>query len=237
MSTILVTGGTRGIGAACVRRFAMAGDRVFAVGRHEPDIEPSTGDVIFIECDLTAADGCRKLYEAVPVADVLINNAGLLPGCRFDDYPEELRDAVIRLNMIVPAELSVHYGKLMAERGGGRIVSISSHAARCGHPDIWYGMSKAAVVNMTASCAALLGAKGVIVNAVAPGPVATEMALGQADQSRYRVITEKTNTKRMAEPEEIADVVFWLAKESPVYLNGETITVNDGAFSRNTGIS
>jgi 3-oxoacyl-[acyl-carrier protein] reductase len=119
----------------------------------------------------------------------------------------------------------------MVERRSGRIVNMASVAAYTAHTDLWYGVTKAGVVSFTRSFASYLGPHGIQVNAVAPGPVDTEL-LSNAQPERVAALMEKVYTKRAGRPEEIAEAIRWLALDAPTILNGAVIDVTDGCFLR-----
>jgi 3-oxoacyl-[acyl-carrier protein] reductase len=93
----------------------------------------------------------------------------------YDSYPEEKLNKIMDINLYAPVEFIKEVSKSIIEAGSGRIVNTASIAGQIGHPDIWYGVSKAGIINATKSFAKLLGSKGIVINAVAPGPAETEM--------------------------------------------------------------
>jgi 3-oxoacyl-[acyl-carrier protein] reductase len=234
---ILITGARRGIGAALLPLFLQDGDHITAVSCHGDTARAKVlnaqypGTLETRSCDLSEPDAAEKLAPYLAQTDILINNAGQLPGKPWQHYPPSVRDKLIALNLETPVALITAAAPHMIKRGGGRIVNVASQAAVAGNPDIWYGMTKAALVNATKSFAGLLGPSGIVVNAVSPGPVATEMVADSPYQNRFAKIQNRTYLKRLAEPKEIANVIHWLAKESPPYLSGENLIVNNGAFS------
>jgi len=119
----------------------------------------------------------------------------------------------------------------MADRGGGRIVNVASIAGQLGHPDVWYGATKAGLLNATRSFAQLLGPHGVQVTAVAPGPVETAM-LSAIPAARLQAVLGRAFTGRVTTADEIASTVAWLATAAPATLNGTCLDVNDGALMR-----
>ena len=159
MKTALVTGAARGIGRAAADALAKAGFRVLRL-----DLEGE------IKYDLTDLAGIPKLVNSLGEIHVLVNNAGVQNAVSIDDYTEEQRKRILRINLEAPVELIRAVSKQMIARGAGRIVNLASVAAYTAHTDLWYGVTKAGVVSFTRSFAARLGPKGIQVNAVAPGP-------------------------------------------------------------------
>ena len=115
--------------------------------------------------------------------------------------------------------------------GGGRIVNVSSVSAFTGHPDLWYGITKAGILNLTKSWARALGPHGTLVNAVAPGPTETQM-YDQLPQSRRDEVLRSVYAGRVCKPQEVAEAIFWLGSTSPEYVNGSTLDVNSGSYPR-----
>ncbi|MFW5632928.1 MAG: SDR family NAD(P)-dependent oxidoreductase [Acetivibrio ethanolgignens] len=137
----------------------------------------------------------------------------------------------MNVNLYSPIEFITHISKEMVKVKSGRIVNVASVAGQIGHPDIWYGVSKAGIINATKSFAKLLAEKGIMVNAVAPGPTLTDM-MNVIPETRKAAMKANTYTNRFARPEEIAETVFWLGTDSPEYINGACIDLNNGAFPR-----
>jgi 3-oxoacyl-[acyl-carrier protein] reductase len=119
----------------------------------------------------------------------------------------------------------------MRRRKAGRIVNVGSVAAFTGHPDLWYGATKAALLNLTKSYAAYLGKDGILVNAVAPGPTLTAM-YDQLPQSRKDAVMRSVHSGRPCSAEEVAQAIVWLSLDSPPYMSGATLDVNNGSYPR-----
>lgn len=163
--------------------------------------------------------------------DLLVNNAGVMHSIPFDNYPQNKLDEMIKLNIEAPVALIRKISKSMVKKGGGRIVNNASIAGEIGHPDIWYGITKAGLINATKSFANILGPKGIVINAVAPGPVETDM-LDVIPEERKKAIKSAVYTDRFAQPEDVAKAIVWLATECPEYINGTCIDINNGAYPR-----
>ena len=228
MKAALVTGAGRGIGRAAAEALAKSGMKVFGLDRDfsEPlqGIEP-------VRFDLTELSAIPKLIEGLGRLDVLVNNAGIQAALPIDRYTDEARSRMLRVNLEAPVELIRAASKGMSERGSGRIVNVASVAAYMAHTDLWYGVTKAGVVSFTRSFASYLGPQGIQVNAVAPGPIDTDL-LKNAQPERIAQLMRTVYTKRVGRPEEVAEAIRWLALDAPAILNGAVIDVTDGCFLR-----
>lgn len=231
-TTVLISGGNKGIGLECVRLFVAAGYQVIVVARNIDPFEFSDHpQVTTIAFDLTRIDDIPQLIGDCAAIDILINNAGVMYSLPYDAYPQANIRQLLQLNIEAPVALIREVSRGMIKRGRGRIVNNASIAAHTGHPDIWYGISKAGLLNATKSFAKLLGSHGIVINAVAPGPVETQM-LDIIPQPRKEAILNAVHSGRFALPEEVATTIFWLATTSPPYINGTCIDINDGALPR-----
>lgn len=229
MATYLVTGGNRGIGASTVKaiRARKPDAHILIASRTEP--EPAK-NVEWIEADLATQAGLFAVKEHLPVCDGLINNSGVMIGKGAFDITEKERDMTMAINQMAVIELSL----ALIEAAAGkpvRIVNNSSIAAHLGHPDIWYGMTKAAVLNFTKSVAKSFGPQGVVCNCVAAGPVETGM-LDKIPDARQKAMKSAAILGRFANPSDVADVMAWLAIDSPDYVNGVCIDINNGTYLR-----
>ncbi|MFU2207552.1 SDR family NAD(P)-dependent oxidoreductase [Solidesulfovibrio sp. C21] len=224
----LVTGASRGIGLEVAKRLLERDIEVVAVSRSFDTLNPALARRFSLfPFDLTDVEAIPDMVAHIGPVDILVNNAGMMLSLPFDAYPEEQKRRMLRLNLETPIALMREYGKRMAGKRGGRIVNTASVAAHTGHPDIWYGVTKAGLLNATKSFAKLLGPQGVIVNAVCPGPVATDM-LERIPEARKAAIQGQSIAGRFAYPEEIAQTMVWLATESPAYINGTGIDIVNG---------
>jgi 3-oxoacyl-[acyl-carrier protein] reductase len=230
--TALITGGNKGIGLETSRYFLARDYHVIVLARDfsafELSGEKNVSERVF---DLTEIAHIPELIASIGAVDVLVNNAGVMYSLPYDAYPQEKMENLLRLNLEAPVALMREVGKQMAARGGGRVVNNASVAGQVGHPDIWYGISKAGIINATKSFARILGPDGVLVNAVAPSPVKTDM-LEVIPQHRRETFKESVINKRFATAAEVAEAIGWLGTTSPAYINGICIDINNGAFPR-----
>ena len=245
----LVTGGSRGIGAACAQALAEAGLRIAVhYGRDAAAAEQVRAALqgsghCTLKADLLTGDIgiCRTLIEAAVAKlgrlDVLVNNAG-----RYDEHPlyattEAAWSAVwqrtLGLNLLSPAHLSFHAARHMAKHGGGRIVNISSRGAFRGEPDApAYGASKAGLNQLSQSMAQALAKDGVLVFAVAPGFVSTDMAREILDGPRGAAIRAQSPLDRVTTPAEVASIVRFCAIEAPAAMTGAIVDCNGASYLR-----
>jgi 3-oxoacyl-[acyl-carrier protein] reductase len=228
VKTALVTGAGRGIGRAAAEALAKSGVKVFGLDK---DFSGAPQDIEPVRFDLTDVSAIPKLIAGLGRLDVLVNNAGIQAALPIDRYSDEARSRMLRVNLEAPVELIRAASKAMAERGSGRIVNVASVAAYMAHTDLWYGVTKAGVVSFTRSFASYLGPQGIQVNAVAPGPIDTDL-LKNAQPERIAQLMRAVYTKRVGRPEEVAEAIRWLALDAPAILNGAVIDVTDGCFLR-----
>jgi len=227
LKTVLITGAARGIGLATARTFAAAGWRVLSLDKEfESEVvgEP-------VEFDLRQISGLSAMIASLGELDTLVNNAGVVHCDPIDAIPEAHKSEILAVNLEAPAALIANVAPGMKARRSGRIVNVSSVSAFTGHPDLWYGITKAGLLNLTKSWARALGPHGVLVNAVAPGPTKSRM-YDQLPQSRRDEVMRAVYSRRVCEPEEVAQAIFWLGSLCPEYVNGTTLDVNDGSYPR-----
>jgi 3-oxoacyl-[acyl-carrier protein] reductase len=230
---VLITGGNKGIGLAVSRAMLESGFEIIIVAR-DFNTCPLLGltNVSAIEYDLSNLNGLETLVKEVGEIDILINNAGYMqPKYTYDNYPKEARDHIMNVDLYTPVELMNLFSAGMKKRGYGRIVNTASIAGQIGHPDIWYGIAKAGLINATKIYGKLLGAYGITVNCVAPSPTETDM---QKDNSEERKAEFKKTvaTGRFAKAEEVAKAIVWLATDCPEYINGISLDINNCSYPR-----
>jgi 3-oxoacyl-[acyl-carrier protein] reductase len=225
--TALITGAGRGIGLATAKAFRREGWRVLALDKQFG--EEVAGERV--DYDLTDLARIPALIARLGEIDTLVNNAGVLYCEPYDAIPEAHVAEILAVNLRAPVALIEALAPQMRRRKSGRIVNVGSVAAFTGHPDLWYGASKAALLNITKSYAGHLGKDGILVNAVAPGPTLTAM-YEQLPQSRKDGVMRSVHAGRACTPEEVARVIVWLGTSSPEYMSGSTVVVNSGSYPR-----
>ncbi|MDR1228431.1 MAG: SDR family oxidoreductase [Azoarcus sp.] len=230
--TVFITDGNKGIGLHITQLFLEKGDTVIVAARDFTDFSEAHGPrVRTIAFDVTRIDDIPDLVARVGPVDVLVNNAGGAQGLTPEAYTSKARNDILNLNAAAPVAFITAFLPGFLAQGAGRVVNVASQAGVFGHYDIWYGATKAALINATKSFASLYGKRGLIVNAVSPGPVEGDLIAAAPKQERFEKVKARTILKRYALPREVAEVVYWLAKESPVYLNGENYLINNGVTS------
>ena len=238
--TALVTGSTSGIGRATAMGLAARGAHVLIVGRDEQraedviaEIEGSGGSAAFRLTTLGDLESGRDLVEWATEAgdrhvDILINNAGIALLGPSNAATEAEFDETFALNVKVPFFLVASLAPAMAERGWGSIVNVSTMVASFGQAGMaMYGASRAALELLTKAWAAEYGGRGVRVNAVAPGPTRTALMKGIPDEM-VNQLAGQAPAGRVAEPEEIAAAIVFLASDEASFVQGVTLAVDGG---------
>ena len=229
--TVLITGGNKGIGLELTKQFLELNYSIIIIARDFSNFELKNNSKIKqIEFDLSKVDEIPNLISSLEDIDILINNAGVMYSLPYNQYPNNKKDMMLKLNLEAPIKLIEEVSKNMLIKGNGRIVNNASIAGQIGHPDIWYGITKAGLINATKSFSKIFDGK-IIINAVVPSPVETDM-LNVIPKQRQEAFLKTVISKRFAKPEEIAKTIVWLAIESPEYINGTCIDINNGSFPR-----
>lgn len=225
----IITGGNRGIGFEVAKRLAARGYELHVLSRS--GLETAPAGITSWKADVADYESMKAVIDQIGVPDVFINNAGIMNTRAAADYGREHIQEILDINLISAVRASVDLADKMAAAGGGRIVSVASIAGQIGHPDIWYGISKAGLINAMRSIARSHGARGVVANSVAPGPVDTDM-MKSIPEARKARLKSATISQRFCGAEEVADAILWLATDAPAYINGEVIDMNNGVNYR-----
>jgi NAD(P)-dependent dehydrogenase (short-subunit alcohol dehydrogenase family) len=228
----LVTGATSGIGRAVALQLARDGAGVIVHGRDADrgaetvaTIEAAGGEARFIAADVGDPADLQRLAAAAGEIDILVNNAGFSAWGSTADFDLATYDTLFASNVRAPFVLVAALAPGMAARGRGSIVNISSMAGRFGMPGgAAYGATKAAIASMTQAWAAEFSPHGVRVNAVAPGPVYTR----PSGRELFDALGATTPLNRAAQPEEIAEVVAFLASPRASYVTGAIVAADGG---------
>lgn len=239
-TTVLVTGGTRGIGRAIVEAFAEAGARVAFTYRSSTEaaaslverLEERGTDVLSLQGDVADFETAQSHVESVidrwETLDVLVNNAGITRDGLMLRLKEEDWDAVLDTNLKGVFNFSKAAYRPMMRQRGGTIVNISSVVGTSGNAgQTNYAASKAGIIGFSKSLAKELGSRNVTVNVVAPGYVQTDMT-DELDEERKKALLDAVPLARLAEPSEIADSVLFLASPAADYITGHVLHVNGG---------
>jgi len=231
MPRALITGAGRGIGKETARAFLGAGWRVLGLDKDFSHFDLQDAGFERVDYDLTNLADIAQMVGGLGEIDTLVNNAGTLYCEPYDAIPDAHQREILAVNLEAPIALMRALAPQMRARKSGRIVNVGSVAAFTGHPDLWYGATKAALLNVTKSFTGWLGRDGVLVNAVAPGPTLTGM-YEQLPQSRKDGVMRSVYSGRACTPQEVAQAILWLGTVSPEYMNGMTLDVNNGAYPR-----
>jgi 3-oxoacyl-[acyl-carrier protein] reductase len=239
---VVVSGGSRGLGAGIVRAYLDAGYRVATCARSETAetrrwaSDPATADrFLFATADLSNRADVDAFVAAVverwDTIDVLVNNAGVARDGILGLTPDEDIDTVVDLNLKGTLYLTRSVSRRMLAHQRGHIVNISSIVGRSGYRGLAvYSATKAALDGLTRALARELGSRGIVVNGVAPGYLRTEMSHG-LDEEQLGQIVRRTPAGRLGEPADVARAVLFLTDPANDYLTGHVLVVDGGLTS------
>jgi NAD(P)-dependent dehydrogenase (short-subunit alcohol dehydrogenase family) len=238
----LVTGGNRGLGRVMAQALAEAGADVAVASRSLPECQSAAAEIaastgrkaLAFAADLTVAAAAERLVSEVEAGlgalDILVNNAGVNVRGAAEDLSEADWDAVLDTNLKAPFLLARAVGPAMCRRGWGRIINMGSILGAVALPGrAPYASSKAGVINLTRVLALEWATRGVTVNAICPGPFATDMNRQLLnDPAKYRAFVEKIPMGRWGEVHEIAGALVFLASEAASFVTGSALFVDGG---------
>ncbi len=254
----IVTGSTAGIGFAIAQGLAESGATVIVNGRTEARVQHAISQIKAavpksklqgLAADLGTKEGASALTAAVPEADILINNLGIFEPKPFFDIPDEDWERFFRVNVLSGVRLSRHYTAGMVKRGWGRVMFISSESGlNIPAEMVHYGMTKTAQLAVSRGLAETVAGTGVTVNAVLPGPTRSEGVVKFIEQLRAKTgkaaadiekdflksMRPTSIIRRLATPEEVANMVVYLASDKASATTGAAVRV-DGGVVRSIG--
>ena len=238
----VVTGGTRGIGYAIVKRFLENGAKVVLFGSRQETVDKALaslraenaqwdvdGDFPNLSDPAAVEAAILKVREKYGRIDILVNNAGVSDSTPIDNYTAEQFNKVMDLNVSAIMNAVIPTVKIMKEQGGGNIINTSSMVSLCGQKSgVAYPTSKYAVNGMTWSLARELAPSNIRVNAVAPGITKTDM-VAALPENMIAPLINSIPLRRIGEPEDVANAFVFLASDMASYITGEILSV-DGAM-------
>ncbi len=231
---VLVTGGNRGIGLATALSLSDLGHKVAITCRGEAPAEIKEANIFTVNCDITDSEqvdaAFKEIEEALGTVDVLIANAGITRDGLVLRMSDEDFSAVLETNLVGNFRLARRATKGMMKSRWGRIIFVSSIAGRIGQTgQANYAASKAGLVGLGRSLAKEFASRGITVNVVSPGPILTDMlaALPEEQQASY---AEAVPLGRLGNPEEVADLISFLASDKASYITGAVIPVDGGLY-------
>ncbi len=239
----LVTGAMGGLGTAICQELAKAGHKV--VASYHPQFDNKDAwlaemsaagfnDFVCVAGDVSSLEDCQKMVAEAEAAcgqvDILVNNAGITRDRMFAKMERDGWDAVIATNLTSLFNMTKQVSAKMAERGWGRIINISSVNGVKGQAgQTNYSAAKAGVIGFTKALAAELAAKGVTVNAIAPGYIATKMVMAIKPEV-LQTIVDSVPMKRLGKPEEMGAACVYLSSEGAGFMTGATLNINGGLY-------
>ncbi len=235
----IVTGGASGIGLAIARKFAEQGIFTIIIGRDKDKLQAAQEQlgkmVTTIPFDVDKLAEIPALVATIAKQygriDILVNNAGINQKKNFTEVTDEEFQNIMHTNVNAVFSLSREVVKVMEVQGSGSIINISSMAAQYGLPKvIAYTASKSAIEGMTKAMASELSGRGIRINAIAPGFIATDMSSKalNGDEERKQKVLSRTPMGYLGEPSDIADAALFLATASSKYITGTSICVDGG---------
>lgn len=235
--SVIVTGGTKGVGKGIAEAFLAAGANVYICGRNAPEnpVNAAGKEAVFIGADVRKPEESQSIIDKVLAEtgrlDVLINNAGGSPPVQAAEAPYRFSEAIIRLNLIAPLTFSQQaYLAMRENKSGGAIVNIASvSGVRPSPGTAAYGAAKAGLINLTRSLAQEWGAENIRVNAIIAGLIKTEAAEEHyGGKPGIKLIESALPMRRMAVPQDMANACLFFASEASAYVSGAAMEVYGG---------
>lgn len=252
----LVTGSTAGIGHAIAATLAHEGADVVVTGRTQAGVDAAVarlrdagahGEVRGVAADCASEEGARRVFEAVPEADILVNNLGIYERRPFFEITDAEWARFFEVNVLSGVRFARHYAPAMAARGWGRVIFVSSESGlNVPREMIHYGMSKTAQLAISRGLAMELAGTGVTVNALLPGPTRTEntdrmreeraraagVTLEEAEKAFFERFRPSSLTRRFAHAQEVANLAAYLCGEVSSATTGAALRVDGGVVNQ-----
>ena len=231
---VLISGASRGIGAAIAIHLASLGYKVIGTARSEFKFDKPSDNLIPLKLDITCRESIKdcvaKLKEQNLLPDILINNAGITSDQLFLRMKDDEWDKVLATNLTGTFNLTKAFIKNMIKNRYGRIINISSISGLMGNPgQVNYSSAKAGLSGFTKSLAKEVGSRNITVNSVAPGFIETDMT-SFLDEGSKNTIIKDIPLNRLGSPEDVSELVAFLAGDESQYITGQTISIDGGLF-------
>ena len=231
---VLISGASRGIGAAISIHLASLGYKVIGTARSEFKFDKPSDNLIPLKLDITCRESIKdcaaKLKEQNLLPDILINNAGITSDQLFLRMKDDEWDNVLATNLTGTFNLTKAFIKNMIKNRYGRIINISSISGLMGNPgQVNYSSAKAGLSGFTKSLAKEVGSRNITVNSVAPGFIETDMT-SFLDEGSKNTIIKDIPLNRLGSPEDVSELVAFLAGDESQYITGQTISIDGGLF-------
>ena len=231
----LITGGTRGIGLAIAKLFKKLGAKVIITGRNEERLkELEKENFLCYKCDISNKEEVdrviKDILEKMNQIDILVNNAGITKDALFLRMKDEDFEEVVKVNLLGTFYVTRRVLPSMVRQKYGRIINMSSVVGLMGNiGQANYASTKSALIGFTKSLAKEYGRKNILINNVAPGFIETDMTAKIPEKLREEILN-KIPLKRYGKPEEVANLVAFLASDLNTYITGQTILIDGGLY-------
>jgi|694.fasta_scaffold22825_6 3-oxoacyl-[acyl-carrier protein] reductase len=240
--TVLITGGTGGLGRQLIFDFSSAGANLIIHGRNfttefdswlESIVKDFNIRITKMSFDLDDEESIKASFRSIPASieiDILVNNAGVAHGGLFQMTPINEIKQVFNINYFSQVLITQHVVRRMIRKGCGKIVNISSISGLDAKPgNVAYGASKAALIAFTRTLSAEMSSYGINVNCIASGLIETKMAT-MMEGKALKLMIEESGAGRLAQPKEISNIVLFLSSDQSDFINGQTLRVDGGSI-------